>query len=463
MDTKVYNWLKKCHGHESLHGHRGVNATLTLLKAIVPPAEHWTGMRKDVRDFVKQCPCCQFMQSSKTLIATTAPYNVSVRAPMDRLNIDTIGPLPPDENGNAYIIVIVDVFSRFVELYPAPDATALSAAKALIQWIGRYGNPGEILSDNGAQYTAEIITQLCELIQVEHLTILPYSHEENAIVERANREVNRHLRAIVFDKKVKKEWSLFLPLVQRIMNATVSASTGVTPASIIFGNAVDLDKGLLPYAQKSAIVYEEGKPLNEYLSKLLTNQAHVIALAQETQYIINQEHIRRKTDRGNQVTGYDINDYVIYEYPQSLLVGDSRPDKLAMHYRGPYRIIKIDGSRIEIQNLVNTQTTVAHISQLRPFLYDPNYVNPVEVARNAGEEFEIDSIVTIRGNHGRNARRFLRTDLEVRVRWLGYSDRHDTWEPFQEMKLSEKFQQYCWDNDLKYLLIPEALERLSGR
>jgi transposase InsO family protein len=462
MDMTVYNWLKKCHGHESLHGHRGVEATLTLLKATVPPAEHWVGMRRDARDFVKQCPCCQFMQSSKTLIATTAPYNVSVRAPMDRLNIDTIGPLPPDDSGNTYIIVIVDVFSRFVELYPAPDATALSAAKAMIQWIGRYGNPGEILSDNGAQFTAEVITQLCELIQVDHLTILPYSHEENAIVERANKEVNRHLRAIVFDKKVKKEWSLFLPLVQRIMNATVSASTGVTPASIIFGNAVDLDKGLLPYAQKSTIVYEEGKPLNEYLAKLLTNQAHIVALAQETQYVVNQEHIRRKTDQGNQVTGYDINDYVIYEHPQSLLVGDSRPDKLAMHYRGPYRIVRIDGSRIEIQNLVNTETTVAHISQLRPFLYDPNYINPVEVAKNAGEEFEIDSIVEIRGK--RNAqRRYKRTDLEVRVHWLGYSDRYDTWEPYSEMKLSEKFQQYCWDNNYKYLLIPEALERLSGR
>ena len=171
------------------------------------------------------------MQSSKTLIATTAPYNVSVRAPMDRLNIDSIGPLPPDYHGNTYIIVIIDVFSRFVELYAAKDATALSAAKAVVQWIGRYGIPGEILTDNGTQYTAEIITQLCDLIRVEHLTILPYSHEENAVVERANREVNRHLRAIVFDKKVKNEWSLYLPLVQRIMNSSVSASTGVTPAS----------------------------------------------------------------------------------------------------------------------------------------------------------------------------------------------------------------------------------------
>jgi hypothetical protein len=245
------------------------------------------------------------------------------------------------------------------------------------------------------------------------------------------------------------------------MNATVSASTGVTPASIIFGNAVDLDKGLLPDAARRAAEYEEGKPLNEYLSKLLSIQAHIIALAQETQYIINQEHIRRKTDRGNRVTGYDINDYVIYEYPQSLLTGDSRPDKLAMHYRGPYRITEIDGSRIKIQNLVNTQTTEAHISQLRPFLYDPNYISPVEVARNAGEEFEIDNIVNIRGK--RNAQgRYKKTDLEIKVHWLGYNDRYDTWEPFQEMKLSEKFQQYCWDNNLRYLLIPEAMNRFKG-
>jgi transposase InsO family protein len=458
MDDKVHGWLKQCHGHDSLHGHRGVEATLSLLKGIVPPAEHWSRMRQDTREFVKQCPCCQFMQSSKTLIATTAPYNVSVRGPMDRLNIDTIGPLPPDEHGNTYIIVVVDVFSRFVELYPASDATAMSAAKAVIQWIGRYGIPGEILTDNGTQYTADVIAQLCNLLRVEHLTILPYSHEENAIVERANREVNKHLRAIVFDKKVKKEWALFLPLVQRIMNASVKASTGVTPASIIFGNAVDLDKGLLPDAAKRANKHVEGRPLNEFLSRLLSAQAHVIALAQETQFLINQEHIRRKTDTGNQVTDYDINDYVIYEYPQSLLVGDSRPDKLAMHYRGPYRIVGINGSRIEIQNLVNTKTTTAHISQLRPFIYDPNYINPVEVAMNAGEEFEIENIVTIRGN--RNAsNRYLRTGLEILVHWLGYTDQHDTWEPFHEMKLTEKFQQYCWEHHLHYLLIPEALAR----
>ena len=63
LDATVYNWLTKCHGHDSLHGHRGVEATLSLLKTKVPPAEYWKEMRKDVRTFIKQCPCCQFMQS----------------------------------------------------------------------------------------------------------------------------------------------------------------------------------------------------------------------------------------------------------------------------------------------------------------------------------------------------------------------------------------------------------------
>jgi hypothetical protein len=51
--------------------------------------------------------------------------------------------------------------------------------------------------------------------------------------------------------------------------------------------------------------------------------------------------------------------------------------------------------------------------------------------------------------------------LEIKVHWLGYTDQHDTWEPFHEIKLTEKFQQYCWDNNLKYLLIPEAHERFK--
>jgi hypothetical protein len=53
---------------------------------------------------------------------------------MVRIAIDTIGPLPADALGNKYIIIIMDCFSRIVELVPAKDTTAITAANAILQW-----------------------------------------------------------------------------------------------------------------------------------------------------------------------------------------------------------------------------------------------------------------------------------------------------------------------------------------
>jgi len=56
--------------------------------------------------------------------------------------------------------------------------------------------------------------------------------------------VLRHLRAFLQEQKVLENWVDNLPLVQRIINATPHASIGVSPAQLLFGNAVHLDKPL---------------------------------------------------------------------------------------------------------------------------------------------------------------------------------------------------------------------------
>jgi hypothetical protein len=50
---------------------------------------------------------------------------------------------------------------------------------------------------------------------VEHSFAIAYSKEENGIVERANQEVMRHLRAMRFDARVHDKWSFEqLPMVK---------------------------------------------------------------------------------------------------------------------------------------------------------------------------------------------------------------------------------------------------------
>jgi transposase InsO family protein len=127
---------------------------------------------------------------------------------MEVLNIDTIGPLSNDSSENCYILVIIDCYTRFVESYPIEDTSATHCAKALLSQVCRYGTPMTIRSDCGTQFVNAVISQLLSLLQIEHELSLAYSKEHNAIVERANKEVMRHLRAIViFDKRVNEAWS----------------------------------------------------------------------------------------------------------------------------------------------------------------------------------------------------------------------------------------------------------------
>ena len=79
------------------------------------------------------------------------------------------------------------------------------------------------------------------LLKYEHLIIVPYHPQGNSMAERRMKEVGAHLRALVYEHRIKAEWSHYLPLVQRILNYTVDGSIGTQPGRVIFGDMVDSD------------------------------------------------------------------------------------------------------------------------------------------------------------------------------------------------------------------------------
>ena len=238
LEDDIYKRLMRV--HNSTVGHVGVEKMISRLKNM---KTSWRKMRMDCKKFIYQCASCQKMSALKYPIHIH-PFTKAYYSPMNRVAIDTIGPLPEDGLGNKYIITIIDSFTRLVELIPSKDTGAISAANALIQWICRYGIPSQIVCDNGTQYANELIETLCTMFHIEQSLIQAYSHEENAIVERANKEVGRHLTAIVQDHKVIGQWSPMVPLVQRIMNSQVHQSIGVSPLQLMHGNAIDVDRML---------------------------------------------------------------------------------------------------------------------------------------------------------------------------------------------------------------------------
>ena len=75
---------------------------------------------------------------------------------------ENIDPFPDQ----GFILLIVDNFTRLVELYHTTDATALSAAECLLKHFGHFGAPHQHRSDNGPHFIADIIREFLHLIGV---------------------------------------------------------------------------------------------------------------------------------------------------------------------------------------------------------------------------------------------------------------------------------------------------------
>ncbi len=100
-------------------------------------------------------------------------------------------------------LVIIDAFSRWVELFPTKSTTALETASVILNHnIGRFGSPEVIHTDQGPAFHNELVQELLRLCAIENSFATAHSSEENGIVERANQEVMRHLRALLFDSRV---------------------------------------------------------------------------------------------------------------------------------------------------------------------------------------------------------------------------------------------------------------------
>ena len=96
-----------------------------------------------------------------------------------------------------------------------------------------------------------------------------YSKEENSIVERINKEINRHLRALTYENVSLENYKESLPFVQRILNSNYSGRLKISASQLLFGNMLNLDRGIfLPKEEQIPSV----KPLSKYAGRLLNMQ-----------------------------------------------------------------------------------------------------------------------------------------------------------------------------------------------
>ena len=108
---------------------------------------------------------------------------------MQRLALDSIGPLPESQLGFKHIFVVICTFTRWVMLYPTRTVDAVECARVMIQHFDIFGVPAVVCTDGGSQLENKLVNEVLGLVNARHSLSIPYSSEENGIVERINKEV----------------------------------------------------------------------------------------------------------------------------------------------------------------------------------------------------------------------------------------------------------------------------------
>jgi transposase InsO family protein len=446
IPAEILAGLRKC--HNSIIGHHGVNRTLDRLQqycethAILFRAGQF---RAYCRTFIRECSACQKM-SYLTPSITTAPFVVNALRPMQKVMVDTLHMSNPDKYGYVYIVAVIDAFSRFIELYALKDIEATSIAKILLQHAGRYGFFDALVSDRGTEFANAVIQSMLLHMGTEHSLTIAASKEENEIVERSHKETLRFLKGIVYDKNVLTDWSDNLPLVQRIMNAAVHSSLGTSPAKLIFGNSIDLDRGIfIPFAPAGDA---EEIRLSEWTARMLVNQHHVLAAAQRAQMTANERHLAT-ADPNILPTEYADNSYVLLSYTNDSGVFRKGPsNKLQTFLKGPYLVVNHDRQRgsYTLRDLISHSLETVHVSKLRPYVYNPDRQQPPEVV--ASKDRQLDFVAAVLSHTGDKRNK---TRMRFRVHW---TDGSVTIEPWNHLQSNELLHEYLIANRMKSLIPP---------
>jgi hypothetical protein len=408
--------------HNDIVGHHGINQTIQLLNR---GNKYWKGRFEDIRAFILNCPICQKVKSRPVPDLILTKYHIHGNYPMENLSVDSVGPLPDDENGNKFILVIIDNFSKYVTLYATKSTTAVSYCQALVHHMGIFGICSKIRSDGGSQFTADICRTLATLFGFTHHVILAYHPQANGIVERKNAEVMKHLRALILIRQDKDRWSQYLPIVQRILNSTLDTESKICPSELIFGNQLPI---LMPLIVDQVDMEDTGS-IQSYVHQISSAMSKLVARS--------QDFLKIRTSDPAIVEGpepiFNVGDYCLITYPTRA------PHKLSPLYKGPYLIVKkIRDDIVSVKDLLTSKILDFHISRLRVFKNSADTIGDdlLKLAAADRDEFIVEFIVDHRGSMKKNSK------LEFKVRWQGYEESEDTWEPYQGVKESSALDDY---------------------
>lgn len=213
--------------HQS-NGHFGYKRTLSQLRQ----GFYWNGMEDQVAKVVALCVLCDRVRANFT-VRPAELESLSIEGLFYRVGIDLFGPLPRS-HGFCYVMVMVEYFTKHLELIPLPAKESVHTARAFLDnFLARFGAPAEVVTDRGSEFQGafqKLLTDCC----IDHRTTSSDHPQADGLAERAVQTVKRALRKYC-EGSDGSNWYEFLPWIALGYRTSKQASSRMTPYFMLYG------------------------------------------------------------------------------------------------------------------------------------------------------------------------------------------------------------------------------------
>jgi hypothetical protein len=312
-------------------GHWGIERT----KLTIRDKYYWPGWIQDIIAYIKQCePCNRKKGPPKRQVPTFK--KALAGAPMERINIDFLGPLPLTPRQNRHLLVVTDSFTKWLYVIPLPSQEAHVVADALIEHVfSHQGIPSQLHSDQGANFESALIQRLCDRLGIHKTRTTAYHPQGNGQTEKANRTI---LSALAKTLVRDIDWDLEAPIVAFYYNSSVHKATGHTPALLALGREMAIPVSVLFPPVKPSIYADTDDYANQLEKRLAV--AHEFA----RKHLEFDWSVREKASENLRAMRPLDPSKNVYIFNPRVIKG--RCPKFATLWAGPYRIIEQVSERL---------------------------------------------------------------------------------------------------------------------
>ena len=191
---------------------------------------YWPGLFRDVQDHYRTSEQYQKTAARGVRKAPLIPLPI-MDEPFKRIAMDIVGSLPRSSSGKRFILGICDYATHYPEATALRTIDANAVAEELLKFFARVRVPEEILTDQGTNFTSQLLIEVYRLLQIKPIRTTPYHLQTDGLVERLNSTLKSMLRKTA--NKEGKDWDQLLPYLLFAYREVPQASTGFSPFELL--------------------------------------------------------------------------------------------------------------------------------------------------------------------------------------------------------------------------------------